>query len=53
MKALRSLSFVFGAALAFALQLSSAHAAIKTQYVDYKHGDTALSGYLAKCLYGK
>ncbi len=28
MKVLRSLSFVFGAALAFALQLSSAHAAI-------------------------
>src|SRR6266446_10084787 len=47
MKALRSLSFVFGAALAFVLQLSTAHAAIKTQYVDYKHGDTALSGYLA------
>jgi dienelactone hydrolase len=47
MKTLRSLSLVFGAALSIALQLSAAHAAIKTQYVDYKHGDTALSGYLA------
>jgi dienelactone hydrolase len=47
MKALRSLSLIFGAALAFALNAGAAHAAIKTQYVDYKHGDTQLSGYLA------
>ncbi len=47
MKALRSLSLILGAALALALPLGAAHAAIKTQYVDYKHGDTALSGYLA------
>ena len=43
----RAISLIFGAALALALQAGGAQAAIKTQYVDYKHGDTALSGYLA------
>ena len=31
----------------FGLQSSIAQAAIKTQYVDYKHGNTQLKGYLA------
>ena len=35
------------AVAAFALQASIAHAAIKTQYVDYTHGSTPLKGYLA------
>ena len=35
------------AAIAFALQAGFAHAAIKTQYVDYMDGNTPLSGYLA------
>src|SRR5690349_16474026 len=40
---------LFVAALVFAgiLQLGSATAQLKTQTVDYKHGDTALEGYLA------
>jgi dienelactone hydrolase len=37
----------FVAVLAFMLQASFAHAAIKTQYVDYMDGNTPLSGYLA------
>ena len=37
----------FVAILAFMLQASFAHAAIKTQYVDYMDGNTPLSGYLA------
>jgi dienelactone hydrolase len=44
MKSLRLLSIAFGAVLAFA---ASANAAIKTQYVDYMDGGTALKGYLA------
>jgi dienelactone hydrolase len=47
MKTLHAIPVIFGAALAFALQSSVAHAAIKTQYVDYKHGNTQLKGYLA------
>ena len=47
MKTLRAISVVFGVALAFALQAGLAQAAIKTQYVDYKHGNTPLKGYLA------
>ncbi len=44
MKFVRLVSMALGAALAFA---ASANAAIKTQYVDYKDGNTALKGYLA------
>jgi dienelactone hydrolase len=40
------LTFAFVAA-AFLLGAAPAQAAIRTQYVDYKDGDTALSGYLA------
>ena len=35
------------AAVALALQASPAAAELKTQTVDYRHGDTALEGYLA------
>jgi len=45
MKMLRMAVVVFAAV--FGLGASLAQAAIKTQYVDYKDGDTALSGYLA------
>ncbi len=38
---------ILGAALAFALQAGAARAEIKTQWIDYKQGDTALQGYLA------
>src|SRR5438093_2439478 len=47
MKTLRAISVIFSAALTFALQPGIANAAIKTQYVDYKHGNTPLKGYLA------
>ena len=47
MKTLRAISIMFGAALTFALQAGIAQAAIKTQYVDYTHGNTPLKGYLA------
>jgi dienelactone hydrolase len=40
-------SVIFGAALVLALHAGIAQAAIKTQYVDYKQGDTPLKGYLA------
>jgi len=46
MKTVRAISVVLGAALAFALQAVSAQAAIKTQFVDYRHGNTPLKGYL-------
>jgi dienelactone hydrolase len=45
MKTLHAISVVVGAVLALAV--SSAQAAIKTQYVDYTHGSTPLKGYLA------
>src|SRR5258705_266012 len=45
MKSLRAISVIMGAA--FALAVSSAQAAIKTQYVEYMHGSTPLKGYLA------
>ena len=47
MTSLRSMAVIVGAALAFTFQTGLAQAAIKTQYVDYKQGDTPLSGYLA------
>ena len=46
MKVARLVSFVLGAA-AMVLQAGVAQAAIKTQWIDYKQGSTALSGYLA------
>src|SRR5215471_7671899 len=45
MKTLKAISWIVGAA--FALAASSAQAAIKTQYVEYMHGNTPLKGYLA------
>jgi dienelactone hydrolase len=47
MKTVPGISVVVGAALVFALQAGSAHAAIRTQYVDYMHGNIPLKGYLA------
>src|ERR1700692_2025718 len=45
MKIARIVTFVLTAA-AVLLQASAAQAALKTQWIDYKQGDTALSGYL-------
>ena len=39
-------SFVLAVATDVMLQANAAQAAIKTQWIDYKHGNTALSGYL-------
>ena len=44
---LRALSAVIAMVVAVVLQTQPVHAAIKTQYVDYMHGNTALKGYLA------
>jgi dienelactone hydrolase len=41
------MSAAFGVALIVALHASSAEAAIRTEYVEYMHGNTALKGYLA------
>src|SRR5215472_1546289 len=46
MKTARLLSFVLAAAVALTLHAASAQAALKTQWLDYKQGDAALSGYL-------
>jgi dienelactone hydrolase len=46
MKIARLTSFVAAAVAAVVLQAGAAQAAIKTQWIDYKHGNTALSGYL-------
>jgi dienelactone hydrolase len=40
------LKYLVFAAVAALLQAGAAHAAMKTQWVDYKQGDTVLSGYL-------
>ena len=40
-------SVILGAALAIALQAGAARAEIKTQWIEYTQGDTALQGYLA------
>jgi dienelactone hydrolase len=47
MKIVRFTAFIAAAAAAMVLQAGAAQAAIKTQWVDYKQGNTALSGYLA------
>ena len=46
MKIARLGSFVVAAATAVVLQAVAAQAAIKTQWIDYRQGNTALSGYL-------
>ena len=46
MKIARFLGFLFTAATIL-LTAVAAQAAVKTQWIDYKQGDTALSGYLA------
>ena len=45
MKIARLSCFILAAA-AILLQAGAAQAAMKTQWIDYKQGDTALSGYL-------
>jgi dienelactone hydrolase len=47
MNTIRRMTVAAGAALAFALSASFAHAAIKTEYVSYMDGNTPLKGYLA------
>jgi dienelactone hydrolase len=47
MKIARLTSLVLAAAAAAVLQAAAAQAAIKTQWIDYKEGNTTLSGYLA------
>jgi dienelactone hydrolase len=46
MRASRLVSAMFAAAFACALPIGAAQAAMKTQWVDYKQGNTVLSGYL-------
>jgi len=46
MRTLRFTLFVLAATI-LAMHAGTAQAAIKTQWIDYKQGDTALSGYLA------
>ena len=46
MKIARLTSFVLAAVAAVVLQAGAAQAAMKTQWIDYKQGNTALSGYL-------
>ena len=47
MKTMQLTLIRFGVGLAFLFQATIAHAAIKTQYVEYTHGNTPLRGYLA------
>jgi dienelactone hydrolase len=47
MKTMRCLSVAVGVVLVVALHASVAHAAIRTEYVEYMHGSTPLKGYLA------
>jgi dienelactone hydrolase len=47
MKTARLLIALIAVAVCGTLHASSARAAIKTQYLDYKHDETLLSGYLA------
>ena len=44
---INALAAALACVFAFILQAGGANAAIRTQYVDYKDGDTQLSGYLA------
>src|SRR5271169_287308 len=46
MKIARLTGLMLAAAAAAVLQAGAAQAAIKTQWIDYKEGNTALSGYL-------
>jgi dienelactone hydrolase len=47
MRTVRAVFVIFAVVLASALQAGVASAEIKTQYLEYKHGDTPLKGYLA------
>ncbi len=47
MRTVRGIPLMCAVVVASALQAGIAQAAIKTQYLDYKHGDTPLKGYLA------
>jgi dienelactone hydrolase len=47
MNTLRALSAVIAGVVIFALQAEPSHAAIRTQYIEYMHGNTPLKGYLA------
>jgi dienelactone hydrolase len=47
MKTTSRISAALGFVIMFALQAASAEAAIRTQYIEYMHGSTALKGYLA------
>jgi len=47
MTLLRAFSAIIAIALVIAFQADSAKAAIRTQYIEYMHGNTALKGYLA------
>jgi dienelactone hydrolase len=47
MNRFRFLSMLFSIILIFTLYSAGAQAEIQTRYVDYSHGDVALSGYLA------
>lgn len=46
MRIVRAVSLVLVAAVALMLHAAATQAAVKTQWVDYKHGDAPLSGYL-------
>lgn len=46
MKTVRLLSFVLVATSVFVMQGGTAQAALKSQWIDYKQGETPLSGYL-------
>lgn len=46
MKSARWAGFAFACAAMLLVQAGAAQAAVKTQWIDYKQGETALSGYL-------
>src|SRR5579864_3040936 len=47
MKNVRWITTIFVAVVAFATQLGATQAAVRTEWIDYKHGNTPLRGYLA------
>lgn len=47
MRTVRGIPLMLTLVASALLQAGIAHAAIKTQYLEYKHGDTPLKGYLA------
>src|SRR5580698_7102579 len=46
MRIVRAMGLVLAAAVLLMLHAGAAQATVKTQWVDYKHGDAPLSGYL-------